>query len=72
MSDTVHRRLGKTFREMVEETRCHVKTLTPDEAKRIIDGGGAIVIDIGELWQIAERGTIPGGSDSGSSRPEED
>ena len=34
--------------------------LTPEQAKRRIDAGGVLVIDVGEEWQLRERGTIPG------------
>src|SRR5216684_3118767 len=45
-------RKGKTFRERVHEAREHVAMLSPDEAK--------LLIDVGEEWQLRERGTIPG------------
>src|SRR5216684_865882 len=45
-------RKGKTFRERVHEAREHVAMLSPDEAKQLID--------VGEEWQLRERGTIPG------------
>jgi rhodanese-related sulfurtransferase len=34
--------------------------LTPEQAKQRIDAGGVLVIDVGEEWQLRERGTIPG------------
>jgi rhodanese-related sulfurtransferase len=52
--------LGKTFRQRVHEAREHVRLLPPAEAKEIIDRGNARVIDVGEPWQIVERGTIRG------------
>jgi rhodanese-related sulfurtransferase len=51
---------GKTFSERVHAARQHVRFLTVEEAKEIIDLRGATVIDVGEAWQLAERGTIPG------------
>ena len=51
---------GKTFRQRVHEASEHVQFLSPAEAKEIIDRGDAKVIDVGEPWQIAARGTIPG------------
>jgi rhodanese-related sulfurtransferase len=51
---------GKTFRERVHGARESVCMLTPEEAKRRIDAGGVLVIDVGEEWQLRERGTIPG------------
>ena len=51
---------GKTFRERVHGARENVCLLTPEEAKRRIDAGGVLVIDVGEEWQLRERGTIPG------------
>ena len=51
--------MGKTFRQRVHEARVHVKMLSPIEAKRIVDGGGAMVIDVREAWEVAEHGTIP-------------
>jgi rhodanese-related sulfurtransferase len=51
---------GKTFRERVHAARRHVRFLTVEEAKQIIERRHATVIDVGEAWQVAERGTIPG------------
>jgi rhodanese-related sulfurtransferase len=51
---------GKTFRERVHLAGQHVRFLTVEEAKEIIECRGATVIDVGEAWQLAERGTIPG------------
>jgi rhodanese-related sulfurtransferase len=53
-------RKGKTFRERVHEARKHVAMLSPDEAKQLIELGGVLLIDVGEEWQLRERGTIPG------------
>src|ERR1700704_6849897 len=53
-------RTGKTFRERVHEAREHVAMLSPDEARQLIDVGGVTLIDVGEEWQLRERGTIPG------------
>ena len=50
--------MGKTFRQRVHEARAHVKLLSPVEAKQIIDGRGAMVIDVREAWEIAHHGTI--------------
>jgi len=52
--------MGKTFRQRARDARVHVKMLSPIEAKRIADGGGAMVIDVREAWEVAEHGTIPG------------
>ena len=51
---------AKTFRERVHEAREHVAMLSPDEARQLIDLGGVLLIDVGEEWQLRERGTIPG------------
>jgi rhodanese-related sulfurtransferase len=51
---------GKTFRERVHETRKAVTMITPEEAKRRLDAGGVTLIDVGEEWQLRERGTIRG------------
>ena len=53
-------RKGKTFRERVHEARKSACMLTPEEAKRLLDAGGVLLIDVGEQWQLRERGTIPG------------
>jgi rhodanese-related sulfurtransferase len=53
-------RKGKTFRERVHETRQSVCMLTPEQAKEIIDRDDVLLIDVGEEWQLRERGTIPG------------
>jgi rhodanese-related sulfurtransferase len=53
-------RKGKTFRERVHEARKSVVMLTPEQAKEIIDREDVLLIDVGEEWQLRERGTIPG------------
>ena len=55
-----HMTKGKTFRERVHAARERVQFLTVEEAKEIIERQGATVIDVGEEWQLTERGTIPG------------
>jgi len=52
--------MGKSFRERVHEAREHVTMLGPDDAKKLLDCGGVTLIDVGEEWQLRERGTIPG------------
>ena len=52
--------MAKTFRERVHETRKTVTMITPEEAKRQLDAGGVLLIDVGEEWQLRERGTIAG------------
>ncbi|MBV9561033.1 MAG: hypothetical protein JOY90_11330 [Bradyrhizobium sp.] len=51
---------GKTFRDRVHEAAERVRFLTAVEAREIVDRQGATIIDVGEAWQLAERGTIPG------------
>jgi rhodanese-related sulfurtransferase len=51
---------GKTFRQRVHEVRPAVRMLTPEQAKAILDRGGVTLIDVGEEWQLRERGTIAG------------
>ena len=51
---------GKTFRQRVHDARRVVSMLTPEQAKRRLDAGGVLLIDVGEAWQLRERGTIPG------------
>ena len=53
-------RRGKTFRERVHEARKAVTMITPEEAKRRLEAGGVMLIDVGEEWQLRERGTIAG------------
>ena len=53
-------RKGKSFRERVHEAGVHVAMLAPDDAKKLLDRGGVTLIDVGEEWQLRERGTIPG------------
>jgi rhodanese-related sulfurtransferase len=53
---TVH----KSFRERVHDARKDVTMLPPLEAKRQLDAGGVLLIDVGEEWQLRERGTIAG------------
>ena len=51
---------AKTFRERVHDARKLVTMISPDEAKKILDRGGVTLIDVGEEWQLRERGTIRG------------
>ena len=51
---------AKTFRERVHETRRTISMISPEEAKHRLDAGGVMLIDVGEEWQLVERGTIPG------------
>jgi rhodanese-related sulfurtransferase len=51
---------ARTFRERVHETRQGVTMLTPEQAKQRLDAGGVLLIDVGEEWQLRERGTIAG------------
>jgi rhodanese-related sulfurtransferase len=51
---------GKTFRQRAHEARKGVRMLPPHEARRVIDAGGVTLIDVGEAWQLLERGTILG------------
>ena len=52
--------MAKTFRERVHDTRKAVTMIAPEEAKRQLDAGGVLLIDVGEEWQLRERGTIAG------------
>jgi rhodanese-related sulfurtransferase len=52
--------MGKTFRERVHDARRTVRMLSPREAKEQIDRGCVTLVDVGEEWQLRERGTIPG------------
>lgn len=36
------------------------RLLSPDQAKRELEQGGITLIDVGEPWQLRERGTIAG------------
>jgi rhodanese-related sulfurtransferase len=51
---------GKTFRQKVHEARPAVRLLTPHEAKVLLDQTSVTLIDVGEEWQLRERGTIAG------------
>ena len=53
-------RQAKTFRERAHEARKSVRMISPDEAKQLLARGGVLLIDVGEEWQLRERGTIPG------------
>jgi len=37
-----------------------VRMLSPDQARRTLEQGGVTLIDVGEPWQLLERGTIAG------------
>ncbi len=52
--------MGKTFRQMVADARGQVGVISPQEAKREIEKGGATVIDVREPDEVAESGTVPG------------
>jgi len=51
---------AKTFRERVHDVRDDITLLTPEQAKQRLDAGGVLLIDVGEEWQLRERGSIPG------------
>jgi rhodanese-related sulfurtransferase len=51
---------NKSFSEMVHDARKDVTRLTPEEARQQLDAGGVLLIDVGEAWQLRERGTISG------------
>src|SRR6266536_4574717 len=51
---------AKTFRQRVHDARSAVRMLTPVQAKELLDHGGVTLIDVGEEWQLRERGTIAG------------
>jgi rhodanese-related sulfurtransferase len=51
---------GKTFRQRVHDARLSVRMLTPAQARELLDQGGLTLIDVGEEWQLRERGTIAG------------
>jgi hypothetical protein len=51
---------GRTFRERVHDARAEISMITPREAKALLDQGGVTLIDVGEEWQLRERGTVPG------------
>ena len=51
---------ANTFRQRVRSTGEKVRFLSPQEVKEIINRGNVMIIDVGEAWQIQERGTIPG------------
>jgi len=51
---------GKTFRQKVHEARPAVRMLTPRQAKTLLEQGSVTLIDVGEQWQLRERGTIAG------------
>lgn len=52
--------IARTFRQRVDAVRPKVRFLSVAEAKDLIDRGNVMVIDVGEAWQVQERGTIPG------------
>jgi rhodanese-related sulfurtransferase len=52
--------MAKTFLQMVAEAREQVNVISPEEAKKEIDKGGATVIDVREPDEVAESGTVPG------------
>ena|SRR5579872_4573266 len=43
-----------------DPARKEVTRLAPEQASKRLDAGGVVVIDVGEEWQLRERGTIPG------------
>jgi len=52
--------MARTLRERVEAARPHVRMLSLAEAKALIDAGNVTLIEVGEAWQLVERGTIAG------------
>lgn len=52
--------MAKTFLQMVADARKEVNVISPQDAKKEIDGGKATVIDVREPDEVAESGTVPG------------
>jgi rhodanese-related sulfurtransferase len=44
----------------VDDPPKSAKALTPEQARQQLDAGGVLLIDVGEEWQLRERGTIAG------------
>lgn len=51
---------GEGVNELERERRQEIVRLAPQEAKKHLDAGGVTLIDVGEPWQLRERGTISG------------
>jgi rhodanese-related sulfurtransferase len=49
-----------TFSERPQDARQDVTMLTPEQARQQLDAGDVLLIDVGEEWQLRERGTISG------------
>ena len=60
MDRAAETKAAKTSSEKVHDVRKDVTMLTPEEAKRQLEAGGLLLIDVGEAWQLRERGTISG------------
>jgi rhodanese-related sulfurtransferase len=54
--------MPKTFAEMVQEARRDIPTISPEEARRLMEQSDAVLVDVRDLEDTGRRahGTIPG------------
>ena len=53
-------RVKKGVRELVAEAEAVVETLSIDEAERLREEGGALLVDLRDVRELAREGKVPG------------
>ena len=52
--------ISKGFRQLVDEAEERVETLDVEAARRAIDAGGVLVVDLRDVRELQREGKIPG------------
>ncbi len=53
-------KLKKGVKQMVEEASAKIKTLSVDEARKLLDDGNTVFVDIRDVRELERDGMIPG------------
>jgi len=52
--------MKKGYKQLVDEANAQIRTLTPQEAKKLAEGGEAVLIDIRDVRELNREGRVPG------------
>ena len=52
--------LKKGFRQLVEIAEAEVETISVDDAKRLVDDADTVIVDLRDIRELWNSGTIPG------------
>lgn len=52
--------MNKGFRELVAEANARIRTLTPEEASRLVGDDGYLFVDVRDRHELGQDGLIPG------------